>query len=66
MGSSQTFVSREHFHCLNSRLLEICQKDLMESTQTVAHRQVSVKAPLKRSNQISCQENTFIVQIRDS
>ena len=45
MGSSQTFVSRKHFYCSNSRLLQICQKDLMESTQTVASQTVSVKAP---------------------
>ena len=48
MRSSETFVSRKHFYCSNSRLLQICQKDLMESTQTVASQTVSVKAPQER------------------
>ena len=45
MRSSEIFVSRKHFYCSNAGLLQICQKDLMESTQTAALQTVSVNAP---------------------
>ena len=45
MRSSEIFVSRKHFYCSNASLLQICQKDLMESTQTAASQTVCVNAP---------------------
>ena len=45
MRSSEIFVSRKHFYCSNASLLQICQMDLMESTQTAALQTVSVNAP---------------------